>query len=205
MKVLIKNEEAQAGVGTLIIFIAMVLVAAVAAAVLLSTQGTMNAKSAQITKSSATAVGENINFVGVAGVQSSNVLNGINITIQGAPGSSVIDLSRVVLTIQGQNFNYSALWGNGTPSQPTNSFGVWPIRLALTSDVTTLGGVGSYSSVAAPGLDPGSLVRLDANVAGLSLGPSASVSLTLTPQSGAPVPFPVMLPAFSGANVSIYP
>lgn len=193
MKALIKNEEAQAGVGTLIIFIAMVLVAAVAAAVLLQTQGQMNAKSSQTVKSAATAISENLNLIAIDGIQSNNALTGINITVQGAPGSSVIDLSKVLLKVQGQVYNFST--GPGT-----TTFGVMPIRLANNSN---LGTIGAYSS--SPMLDPGSIARLDAGVTGLSLQPNTYVTLSLTPQSGATITNPITIPAFSGTNVSIYP
>ncbi len=198
MKTLIKNGEAQAGVGTLIIFIAMVLVAAVAAAVLLQTQGQMNAKSSQTVKAAATAISENLNIVAIDGIANGNTLTNINITVQGAPGSSTIDLSKVLLKVQGQVYNYS------TSGPSSTTFGVWPIRLAnYTSDVSTLGAPGAYTNFASPGLDPGSMARLD--VAGLSLTPNTYVTLSLTPQSGATVTNPVTLPAFSGTNISIYP
>jgi flagellin FlaB len=60
MKALIKNEEAQAGIGTLIIFIAMVLMAAVAPAVLIHKREVMNAKSTQIPKEASAMVCENL-------------------------------------------------------------------------------------------------------------------------------------------------
>ncbi len=197
MTALIKNGEAQAGVGTLIIFIAMVLVAAVAAAVLLQTQGQMNAKSSQTVKSAATAIGENLIIVAIDGSVSNNALTGLNVTVQGAPGSSTIDLSKVILKAQGQVYNFS----NSTSGGSATSFGIWPIRLANGS---TLGSLGSYST-GTPGLDTGSIARLDLSVASLNLQPNTYVTLALTPQSGATINNPVTLPAFSGTSVSIYP
>ncbi len=196
MKSLIKNEGAQAGVGTLIIFIAMVLVAAVAAAVLLQTQGQMNAKSSETVKAASTAIGENLNIVAIDGIASGTTLTNLSVTVQGAPGSSTIDLSKVIIKVQGQFYNFS----NSTSGGSSNSFGVWPIRLATNS---TLGSYGSYST-GNPGLDTGSIARLDI-VAPSGLTPNTYVTLSLTPQSGATVTNPVTLPAFSGTNISIYP
>ncbi len=198
MKTLIKSGEAQAGVGTLIIFIAMVLVAAVAAAVLLQTQGQMNAKSSQTVKSAATAISENLNIIAIDGIANGTTLTSLNVSVQGAPGSSTIDLSKVLLKVQGQTYNFS------TSGPSSTTFGVWPLRLAnYTSDVSTLGPTGNYTTINPPMLDPGSIARLD--ISSLSLTANTYVTLSLTPQSGATVTNPVTLPAFSGTNISIYP
>ncbi len=206
MKSLIKNEGAQAGVGTLIIFIAMVLVAAVAAAVLLQTQGQMNAKSTQTVKAAATAIGENINIVAIDGINNGNTLNSLNITIAGASGSSTVDLSKVLLKVQGQPYYYLAGTAGAFPAIGSGNFSVYILRLS-TSGSTSLGstGLSTWSNSTAPGLDPGSLARLDLNVSSFALGPNTPVTLSLTPQSGATVNNPITLPAFSTSNISIYP
>ncbi|MBU4138972.1 MAG: flagellin, partial [Euryarchaeota archaeon] len=114
MKPIKRNEQAQAGVGTLIIFIAMVLVAAVAAAVLIQTSGVMQSKSTSTTKEAAAAIGENIVIEAVDGNYTTTTLSALNITIKVAAGGSSVDLSKVLLKVQSQTYNYSRSSGNAS-------------------------------------------------------------------------------------------
>lgn len=196
MKALIKNEEAQAGVGTLIIFIAMVLVAAVAAAVLIQTSGVMQSKSTATTKEAAAAIGENIVIDSVDGNYSGTALSVINLTIKVAAGGSSVDLSKLLVKVQSQNYNYSATSG------VSNSFRVYVLRqtgVALGAET------GNYSGIGNPSLETGALARLDINVSSLSLAQKTSMTLALTPEKGATVNLPVTLPAFSSPPLAIFP
>ncbi|MCZ7357044.1 MAG: hypothetical protein O8C66_13600 [Candidatus Methanoperedens sp.] len=197
MKALSKNEQAQAGVGTLIIFIAMVLVAAVAAAVLIQTSGTMQSKSTSTTKEAAAAIGENINVESIDGVAAAaGTLNGINITIRPAAGSSQIDLSKVLLKMGTNPYSYS----NTTISGST--FRVFSLRDPSNLTATT---INTYSGSSSPALGTGALVRLDADVSGLNLVSKASVTLTLTPEKGNSFNLQLTLPAIAAGSNSIYP
>ncbi|MCB9358846.1 hypothetical protein H6503_02860 [Candidatus Woesearchaeota archaeon] len=69
---MMRNKKAEMGMGTLIIFIAMILVAAVAAAVLISTTGTLQNKALATGKSTATEVGTSLNVVQVYAEDGSN-------------------------------------------------------------------------------------------------------------------------------------
>ncbi|HWR26710.1 MAG TPA: archaellin/type IV pilin N-terminal domain-containing protein [candidate division Zixibacteria bacterium] len=204
MKTIIKNESAQAGVGTLIIFIAMVLVAAVAAAVLIQTSGVMQAKSTTTTKEAAAAVAENLVVEAVEGVPvaAGGSLAAINVTIRLAAGGTDVDLSKVLVKIQSTNFNYS---NSTTP--PAGSFNVY----ALRSEAGTLAtGSTGLSSLLNPTLQAGALARLDIVVPGsVTLTQKKPMTIALTPEKGATYNLPLVLPAVptyaTSPTVSIYP
>ncbi len=199
MKTIMRNEQAQAGVGTLIIFIAMVLVAAVAAAVLIQTSGVMQSKSTATTKEAAAAIGENLVIEAVDGVSNaSGYLVGINVTIKLAAGGSDIDLSKVLLKVKTQNLNYSS--GATGPTL----FQVYVLR----DPEGGMGTINTYSSGSAPVLKPGALARLDADVTGVSdLISRKPMPITLTPEKGASFNMPITLPAIAASkpDIAIYP
>jgi flagellin FlaB len=104
---LLKNNiNAQVGIGTLIIFITMVLIAAVAAAVLIQTSGILQQKAQSTGKQATQEVSSNIMIKSIEGVRAKNSaidmagnvsllkLNaGLNV------GSSPVDVNQVVISI----------------------------------------------------------------------------------------------------------
>lgn len=118
------NDTADVGIGTLIIFIAMVLVAAVAAAVLIQTSGILQQKAQQTGKEAATEVTSNLNIVSVIGnVGASDEIQNFTIAIQLSAGGQNIDFQSVVLkyidssqtdTMVYNSSNLTAQMGNHT-------------------------------------------------------------------------------------------
>ncbi|MCZ7398468.1 MAG: hypothetical protein O8C62_02110 [Candidatus Methanoperedens sp.] len=77
-----KNEEADIGVGTLIIFIAMILVAAVAATVLIYSTGTLQQKAIKTSKEATMQVSSNILVERVVGDRVNSTVPGLQPGIQ---------------------------------------------------------------------------------------------------------------------------
>ena len=100
MKNILKNNSGDVGIGTLIVFIAMVLVAAVAAAVLIQTSGVLQQK-AQTTGTEATAeVSSNIKIVSIVGTDvdtDGTDIDQMKISIALSAGGDPIDMAEVVV------------------------------------------------------------------------------------------------------------
>lgn len=87
------NERGQVGIGTLIVFIAMVLVAAIAAGVLINTAGFLQSKSQATGEESTQQVSDRIQVVGITGsVTASDEIDLVNVTVKQAPGADDINL-----------------------------------------------------------------------------------------------------------------
>jgi flagellin FlaB len=98
------EERGQVGIGTLIVFIAMVLVAAIAAGVLINTAGFLQSQAESTGQESTDLVSERIDVSGSVGiVRSDNTeeLSEIRVTVSGAPGADEIDLGETTIQALG--------------------------------------------------------------------------------------------------------
>ena len=93
-------KKAEMGMGTLIIFIAMILVAAVAAGVLIATTNSLQNKALATGKSTTAEVGTSLNIVQVYGEDGTNQsLEEYNIVIKLNAGSDPIRFQDLLLTL----------------------------------------------------------------------------------------------------------
>jgi len=94
---IILNEDADVGIGTLIIFIAMVLVAAVAAAVLIQTSGVLQQKATTVGKEATSEISSNLKIISiiadVVGEEATNLTFSVEISAGGNP----IDINKTVV------------------------------------------------------------------------------------------------------------
>jgi len=99
------NERGQVGIGTLIVFIAMVLVAAIAAGVLINTAGFLQSKSSQTGQQSVQQVSNRLDVVSTYGPvdSSAKTVTSVNLTVKKSPGSDSVDLSNVTIQWIGPN------------------------------------------------------------------------------------------------------
>ena len=97
----IKNDRAEVGVGTLIVFIAMVLVAAVAAAVLINTTGTLQQRAQATGKEATQEVSSNLKVVNVYGERTAtgatDKIVQLKIHAQLSAGAQDMDLSKLIV------------------------------------------------------------------------------------------------------------
>ncbi|KZN23591.1 flagellin [Haladaptatus sp. R4] len=107
------NNRGQVGIGTLIVFIAMVLVAAIAAGVLINTAGFLQSKSQQTGQDSTAQVSNRVEVVsGFGNVTSSEQVDYINLTVMRGSGSDDINLSTATIEWIGPNKAKTLVAGN---------------------------------------------------------------------------------------------
>jgi flagellin FlaB len=89
------GKRGQVGIGTLIVFIALVLVAAIAAGVLINTAGFLQSQAEQTGQESTAQVANNLQISSAFGTYDGTDVTPISIVVQLAPGSEDINLNNV--------------------------------------------------------------------------------------------------------------
>lgn len=106
-----KDDEAAVGIGTLIVFIAMVLVAAIAASVIIQTAENLQQRAYAVGKQTIRDVSSGIKVIGVTGYTNENKtkIDYIAVAISPRAGSYDIDLNKTLLYIQLDDFSVLSL------------------------------------------------------------------------------------------------
>jgi len=89
------TDRGQVGIGTLIVFIAMVLVAAIAAGVLINTAGLLQTQAEATGEESSQQVSDRIQIQSATGLVGDENVTRVNLTVTKAPGADDIQLENV--------------------------------------------------------------------------------------------------------------
>ena len=124
-----EEERGQVGIGTLIVFIAMVLVAAIAAGVLINTAGFLQTKSEATGEEASAQVSNRVTVVSAYGsvnqASGDNVTDGtidyVNVTVMRAAGAQNINLSEATVQWIGPNNAVTLTNGPDTAENTSNT------------------------------------------------------------------------------------
>jgi len=119
-------DRGQVGIGTLIIFIAMVLVAAVAAGVLINTSGMLESQASTTADDTQDQVTNNVEFVSATGEVDSggDVINAVSFTVMKGAGADSISIDDATLEFASnddvETYNLEDAAGDGDTFDPAN-------------------------------------------------------------------------------------
>ena len=183
-----RNDRAEVGVGTLIVFIAMVLVAAVAAAVLINTTGSLQQRAQSTGREATQEVSSNLKVLNVYGIRpgTDKDVNEFKINVELAAGALPLDLSKLIVRWSNgtESFNYA--WATAQ-NNATKKFEITCIRGACTD--------------ADPVMRSGDLVEIYFSMPASSyLATRTNVEVTLTPETGTPVQADFKTPSTYGTS-----
>ncbi|MFC7142285.1 archaellin/type IV pilin N-terminal domain-containing protein [Halosimplex aquaticum] len=124
-----ERKRGQVGIGTLIVFIAMVLVAAIAAGVLINTAGFLQTKSEETGQQSGQQVTNRLQVAASTGTHLADSKVGVvNMTLKKSPGASNIDLENATVQWVGPSGTYNLVNASVDASGADGHFGIVPFK-----------------------------------------------------------------------------
>ena len=180
-----KDKRAEMGVGTMIIFIAMVLVAAVAASVLISSANTVREQAVQTGNDAINGVASGFDIKYVKGTVAANAITQMDVYVQLSPGSPAIRMGDVILSITAGGKSGELVFSGpgveasaGAPDEP-DKYGA----IVIPEDKRTDAPFANYGTISQGNLTKVT-VKFIANDA-LSIAPGDQVLIKIMPSRGA--------------------
>lgn len=197
MKKIYKKEKGEMGIGTLIIFIAMIIVAAVAATVLIQTSYQLQQQAEETGNVAIQDVATGFKVIHIGGVVDNTdpanpKIKTIEIKVGLLAGSPAIDLDNVLIEITDGKNDYTL---NYTDKDVTDN--TYATLAGKTFNATTLRDMPPENLANDHVMSQGDIVTLviNATAVGLDLGPQTDVTLQLIPKHGVPTYVEFMIPA----------
>jgi flagellin FlaB len=206
-KFLMDNERGDIGVGTLIIFIAMVLVAAVAATVLIYTTGSLQQKATKTSKEATQQISSNIvveQVLGDRGLTVNQTIGDILIRLKPDVGTTSIDLRQVIVTVMDSTKRFDLNYSTTAINITGNNSNITQYTAIAVRDED-----GSFTNNT-PVLNSGDLIEIQVSensIEGITLSPRKTFWLALNQELGQAVNLEIATPNSFGVNryVRLYP
>ncbi len=180
------EDRAEVGIGTLIVFIAMVLVAAVAAAVLINTSGSLQQRAQSTGEGATQQAAESMKIMAVEGQKdgTTDVIDALYIQLGLAAGANPIDLAK--LTVR-----YSPGSAASTDYKHGSAVSSTEFTTSIVRLVTNTASTGTI-------LYPGEIVKIqvgaDDATNDLGLAERSDVAMSFIPEFGNPIPLEFTTP-----------
>ncbi len=192
MKKMISDEQGEFGIGSLIIFIAMVIVAAVTATLLINTAYQLQQQAQETSQEALQDVSTGVKIISMGGYRYNatwgttapyrNTIDWITIKITPIAGSPPVNISALVIMVSDGYLSTSLVYSptltfSPTTSPPPSSAGVFGAQMIRDMPPESKGT-----------LTQGDIAELyfNATAAGLNLEPQTQLTIRIVPKHGVP-------------------